>query len=80
MKDLKIEGIYEATLVSKVVNGLPKRCMTFISNWSNVNSEDQNLSVLLPRLMAEGLLHLHSKRPDTGVALVGEQNGNYKTI
>lgn len=49
MRDVGVQGIDEATLVSKVVNGLPKRFMNFISNWSNVGPNEQKLSALLPR-------------------------------
>lgn len=75
MKEVGINSIDE---VSKVVNGLPKRFLNFISNWSNIPAHEQKLSILSPRLMAEELLHLHFKRPESGSALVGEHSRTTK--
>lgn len=56
LQNIGVNSIDEITLVGKIVNGLPRRYMNFISNWSIVENSKQNLDELLPRLMAEEAL------------------------
>lgn len=78
LKDVGVTGIDESTLVNKIVSGLPRRYMNFISNWGNQGPESQKLSHLLPKLLAEDELLQKFKRKDETV-LVGESSNDNKS-
>lgn len=65
--------IQESTLVGRIVGGLPKRFINFISNWSQ--HRNQKLDDLLDQLVAQEQL-FNKFKVTTGVALVGESSGN----
>lgn len=75
LKDAGINGIDEATLVSKLVTGLPRRYMYFMSNWTNMDDKNLTIEELLPRLMAEDSLLSKFKSMSIGNAMYGEANG-----
>jgi len=78
LQDVGITSIDEATLVSKIVNGLPKRFVTFISSWSRVDASKYTLAELLPRLMAEEQLLEHYFKKEGGTALATESTRDPK--
>lgn len=39
LKDIGVTGIDESTLVNKIVSGLPRKYMNFISNWGNESQD-----------------------------------------
>lgn len=53
MMDAGVAGLSEAVLVSKIVSGLPRRFINFMSTWSNLDENDQTLVELIARLTAE---------------------------
>lgn len=72
--DAGVNGIDESMVVSKIVTGLPKRFINFMSNWSNVELSNQTLEVLLPKLMAEDALICKFNKLTIGNALYGESS------
>lgn len=69
-------AIDEATLVNRIVTGLPKRYITFMSSWSTMDRTNHTIAVLLPRLMAEESLLNKFKQVESGVAMMGISKKN----
>ena len=63
MKDCGVKSIDEATLVSKIVSGLPRWFMNFMSNWAERDHEKQRMVDLLPRLLQEEKLINRFRKP-----------------
>lgn len=82
LQDIGITSIDETALVSKIVTGLPRNYVTFMSAWGNVNSADQKLEILLPRLLAEeSLMTKYKNYDETGDALTANSfKGKRRTI
>lgn len=78
LKDIDVKNIDESTLVSKIVSGLPRRFLNFMSNWANLNSDKQTMIELIARLSAEEQLVSKFKRLTTEGAYQGELKPRYK--
>lgn len=54
LEDVGIKTVDDKTLSDKIVMGLPKRYMNFISHWMSVSDNDEKtVSKMLPKLLAE---------------------------
>lgn len=78
LQDIGVNSIDESTVVSKIVTGLTKRYLNFMSNWSNMSPADQTLEKLLPRLMNEEALISKFEKTDTGDALIANNSKEFK--
>ena len=79
LRDVGVNSVDEATLVGKIVSGLPRKYMSFMSNWSSTDPKKQTINELLPRLMAEEKLMQKFQRKPEGLALVGESSDKSKS-
>lgn len=52
LSDISVK-LDESVLVGKIVSGLPKKFISFMSSWAGVPDADQTMNVLIPRLLAE---------------------------
>lgn len=78
LKDIGVKSIDESTLVSKIVSGLSKRYLNFISNWSSVETGKETLDNLLPKLMAEEqLLNKFNPKRGESLAYLGESGKKF---
>lgn len=60
--DIGVTGINESILCSKIVSGLPRRFLNFMSTWSNLEESKQTFVELIARLTAEdGLVNKFRK-------------------
>lgn len=55
LKDIGVV-LEESTLVAKIVSGLTSEYTNFVSNWSYLEDNKQQIAYLLPRLMNEHLI------------------------
>lgn len=74
--DVGVSGISEQTLTSRIVCGLPKRFVNFMSRWADVPEKQQTVDNLLSKLSAEEslLLQFFKPRVRDEKAYVGESS------
>lgn len=84
LKDLGVTSVSDEEVANKIVLGLPKRYISFISQYSQWAQKDKSLETLFPRLLAEEELvdrfrNLSTSEQASGSALSTEaKRGRYK--